>query len=290
MNKDNNTGRSLSLKIISTIIVLAIFPFVIPAVEILVSIIIQMSAGAKSEALNYSIFILMWIIILLLLCIKPFRPILKTFGHSASGNNYKKFLIGIGIGFVMNAVCVAVAVLHHDVSLNFVCFEPISLFIIYITVFIQSSAEEALCRGFLYQNLLKNWGPIVAVIGNGVIFATMHIGNDGMTFLAWLGMILVSTLFSMMVYSMNSMWCAMAAHTTWNYTQNIIFGLPNSGSPSNYSIFAAVEGSERNSFAYNAGFGVESSITVLVVICISILGIYLWSRKYGKEPLNVWEE
>ena len=56
---------------------------------------------------------------------------------------------------------------------------------------------------------------------------------------------------SLMVYYMDSLWCAFAVHTAWNFTQNILFGLPNSGINVPYSVFKLNAATARDSFAYN---------------------------------------
>lgn len=46
--------------------------------------------------------------------------------------------------------------------------------IIFLTVFVQSSAEELLCRGFLYQRLRRSYKhPAVAIVGNSALFADL---------------------------------------------------------------------------------------------------------------------
>lgn len=58
------------------------------------------------------------------------------------------------------------------IALSFVTFQPITLIFLFMAFFIQSSAEELLCRGFLYQRLLKSYGkPMVAIVGNALQFA-----------------------------------------------------------------------------------------------------------------------
>ena len=89
--------------------------------------------------------------------------------------------------------------------------------------------------------------------------------------------------FGAMILYFDSIWMAMGCHTTWNFTQNILLGLPNSGSVSSYSIFVLDRNSARGSFAYDVGFGLEGSIMSIVVQVISLaLMIYVY-RKYAKN-------
>ena len=151
-------------------------------------------------------------------------------------------------------------------------------------MWIQSAAEELICRVFLYQKLLKSYQkPAVAIIGNAFLFALLHMMNPGVTILSLLNIFLVGILFSLVVYYFESVWCAFAIHTLWNFTQNILFGLPNSGLVSLYSVFRLDASTARDSFAYNVAFGVEGTVfTDLVMIAAVVLVIFL-GRKYQKR-------
>ena len=248
------------------------------------------STNVGSTILRYLSFAGIWILaILYMLCTKKNRPIIKTLGKSAAGNTWRNLLLGIGIGFGLNGICILAAWLHKDIVLYYDTFQPGYLLLIFIAVFIQSSAEELLCRGFLYQRLLRSYKkPVVAIIGNALLFALLHLLNEGVTVLSILNILVVGILFSFIVYYMDSLWCAMAVHTAWNFTQNIIFGLPNSGMLSSYSVFRLDTKTAKNSFAYDVGFGIEGTLLASVVLILACVGIYLWGRKHGKRPCDIW--
>lgn len=238
----------------------------------------------------YLSFIGIWILALLYMRFtKKNRPILSAIGKKASGNNWKYLLLGFFIGFLLNGICVLAAWLHKDITLYYDSFRPLYFVIIFFAVFVQSSAEELICRGFLYQRLRRSYqNPAIAIVGSSLLFAVLHLLNDGITALSVLNIFVVGILFSFMVYYMDSIWCAMAMHAAWNFTQNILFGLPNSGIVSPYSVFRLDASTANNSFAYNVGFGIEGTLfadTVLILACICI---YLWGRKYGKESLDIY--
>ncbi|MDE6110814.1 MAG: CPBP family intramembrane metalloprotease [Eubacterium sp.] len=249
------------------------------------------SSDIGSTILRYSSFAGIWVLtILYMRFTKKNRPILKTLGRSVSGNTLKNLLLGIGIGFGLNGICILAAWLHKDIVLHYDTFQPGYLLLIFIAVFIQSSAEELVCRGFLYQRLMRSYKkPVIAIIGNALLFALLHLLNAGVTALSVLNILIVGILFSFIVYYMDSLWCAMAVHAAWNFTQNIIFGLPNSGMAASYSVFRLDIETANNSFAYDIGFGVEGTLFVSVVLIAACVGIYVWGRKHGKKPCNIWE-
>ena len=229
----------------------------------------------------YLSFLGIWIIsILYMRFTKKNRPILLAVGSKASGNNAKNLLTGLCIGFVLNGICVAMAWLHKDIVLYYDSFQPIYFVIIFIAVFVQSSAEELVCRGFLYQRLRRSYRhPAIAIIGSSLLFAILHLGNEGVTVLSVLNIFIVGILFSFMVYYMDSLWCAMAMHAAWNFTQNILFGLPNSGVVSPYSVFRLDASAAKSSFAYNVGFGIEGTLFADIILILACICMYLWGRK-----------
>lgn len=245
---------------------------------------------AAVTAAMYLSFIGIWTLTLLYLRFtKKNRPILQAVGRNAAGNNWKNLLLGTALGFGLNGICILAAWINKDISLYYDSFRPVSFVIIFIAVFVQSSAEELVCRGFLYQRLRRSYqNPAVAIIGNSLLFALLHLTNEGVTILSVLNIFIVGILFSFIVCYMDSLWCAMAMHASWNFTQNILFGLPNSGIVSPYSVFRLDTSAARDSFAYNVGFGIEGTLFADMVLVLACICMYLWGRKTGRKPVSVW--
>jgi len=237
----------------------------------------------------YFSFIGIWVVLLLYFFIPGNRPIFGAIWKKCKGNTLKNLGIGLLIGFGTNAFCILCAVLNKDIFLYYSGANVFALLGIFIAVFIQSSAEELLCRGFLYQRLRRGYKhPAVAIIGNSVLFAFLHIFNPGVKPIAIISIVVVGILYSLLVYYCDSIWMPMAAHAGWNYTQSIIFGLPNSGLVSLFSIFKMDAASAKDSFAYSTSFGVEATILAvgLNILCCIIV-IYL-GRKNNKKPTDIW--
>ena len=151
-------------------------------------------------------------------------------------------------------------------------------------VFVQSSAEELVCRGFMYQRFLKSYGkPSIAIVGNALFFGVLHLSNEGVTFLSLVNIFLFGILFSFIVYYMDSIWCAFAVHTAWNFMQNILFGLPNSGIVVPYSMFKLEAGTAANSFAYHVGFGIEGTLLANAVLLAAGIAMYFWGKRVKKN-------
>ena len=96
---------------------------------------------------------------------------------------------------------------------------------------------------------------------------------------------------SLLVYYWDSLWAAIWTHTAWNFSQSIVFGLPNSGIVSKYSVFKLEAASARDGIFYNTSFGVEGSLgaNVLIGIIIAVILTYAFATKRG-EKMDYWEE
>ena len=232
-----------------------------------------------------------WIIaIIYLLLVKSDKPILRAFGWEPRGNTVKMALWGLLIGLGMNALCVGIAVFHGDIQLSFSSFPVLKLLIILLSVFAQSGGEELLCRGVLYQRLRKGYrNPWVAILVNPIVFVLMHILLPGITVWAVLSIYLVGVTFGLMVYYLDSLWMAMAAHAAWNFTQNFIFGLPNSGSVYDLAIFKLNSATARTSLCYNVEFGVEASVTAVLAFAFASAILLCLGKKKNLKSLDVWE-
>lgn len=244
------------------------------------------STGYWSTFFMYFGFIGTWIVFMLeFLIVKKDRPILKALWTAPKGNNIKYLGIGFLIGFGLNIICAIVAVLNKDISLHYDSFNFIKLLLLFIAVFIQSSAEEMVCRGFIFQRLRRGYRhPAVAIILNSLLFTSMHLFNPGASVISMTTVLAAGLLFSLMVYYMDSIWCAMAAHTAWNFTQNLILGLPNSGMVSPVSVFKLDAATAKSSFAYSVEFGLEGSITAITVMIIT--GVVIIVLYHKKEITN----
>lgn len=250
---------------------------------------IGFSKGALDTFNLYMDFAIVALLVLIVFYVfKGNRPMFKILTKEVKGNTLKNALLGLLIGGGMNAFCILCAWLHGDVQLSFSSFSLLPLVMIAGAVLIQSGTEELVCRGYLYQKLLKSYkNPVFAIVFNAVFFAAIHLTNPGVSPFALANIVVSGILFGMMVYYLDSFWCAACAHAAWNFTQNIIFGLPNSGKLVDFSILTLNAGA-KNSLFYNTAFGIEATVIATLVMVAVCVGIYLWAKKHPKQPTDIW--
>ena len=238
----------------------------------------------------YAKFIVFWILYPVFVLIPKYnRPMVKGLAFGKGRNPVKWILIGALLGFGTNGLCILMSVLMGDIKISFNSFSPGILLLFLVAICIQSGAEEIICRSYIYQKLRRRYKtPWVAIIFNSAFFALMHVFNPGITFVSVLQIIIVGMIFALFVYDFDCLWAAIAMHTTWNFTQSILFGLPNSGIVSAYSLFKLDAASARNGFFYNVNFGVEGSIGSVVVLAIPLVILIVIAVKKG-EKTDLWE-
>ena len=258
--------------------------------HILMNVLGVYDSDLGSTAGMYFLFIGIWAVLFLNALIKKNRPLFKAYGTGCAGNNVKNLLIGYLIGFGMNGLAILMAWMHGDIYMYFDRFELVPFLILFVAVFVQSAAEEMVCRGFIYQRVLRTYRDKfwLAVIVNSVFFGAIHLGNDGISALAIVDLVVTGFLFTAMIYYFDSLWMAMAAHAGWNFTQSILAGLPNSGMVVPYSVFKLDAATARDSFFYNVAFGVEGTVPAIAIQVVVLAAIVMIGRKMDGRPTDIW--
>ena len=134
----------------------------------------------------------------------------------------------------------------------------------------------------MYERINVHYPLWVAILVNGCFFGTLHIFNDGAGFLPIFDIVICGLGFSLAKWYTGSIWVPMGIHTAWNFTQNYLFGLPNSGLVSEASVFGLDAANARTSLIYDATFGIEGGVPA--VFADAILGIVclLLAAKKGR--------
>jgi len=289
------TDQFLIATILSVLILMVSSFFNTRATKLLPEKALLKMLGDSKDALtflyDYYGFITIWVgFFLVVLIFRSNRPMLKGIKYDGHGNSIKGLLIGLALGFGTNGFCILMSVLMGDIHLSYSGFRLAPFAVFLICVFIQSAAEEIADRWYLYQKLRRRYkNPWFAIVINALVFMALHLLNPGISVLAVIQLFAVGMVFSELVYYYNGLWIAMAFHAGWNFTQSILFGLPNSGIVSAFSIFKLEAASGTNGIFYNVAFGVEGSPGAVVLISLVGVAIYLINRGKG-EYTDVWAE
>ena len=215
----------------------------------------------------------------------PEEDLLAEF-YGRSRNGIGKLWIGILLGFLTNLFCILLALIHGDIKLYFeASVSQIPLFIFaLVSVCIQSSAEELWCRGFLYERLHERFPLWVPIVINGILFGLLHVFNPGATVLSIVSIVVCGLSYSLLRWYTGSIWVAMGIHTGWNFTQNYLFGLPNSGLVSEVSLFHLDAANGISNLIYDFGFGVEGALPAVFMDALVGVICLLLAKRDGRLP------
>ncbi len=277
--------ESLILMTIGTVIgsSLYLLPRIFPSLS---------SSDVWATGVEYALSWGIWPVVILASAFIPHdRICFPHIGRKAEGNRPAFFALGLLSGFLMNAFCASLALLRGKIHLSFDSFSLLPFFLLLAAVFLQSGAEELACRVFVMRRLEGVYSsPVPAIIINSVFFSFLHIFNDGISVTGIINNFAFGILLSFIAFYYDSFWCAAALHTAWNFTQNILFGLPNSGTFMPYSVFRLDSASSSVSFFYDPGFGIEGSVLSCLVVSSAAAFVFLFGRRRVRGPAPSEEE
>lgn len=208
------------------------------------------------------------------------REILKTFSWKYRNNGVKTLLWGMAVGFVLNGILIVLMVLTGDASFSFSEFLFFPLLAVLAGGIVQCSCEELLYRGYIYQYLKDRCGVAAAVLVGSVTFLLGHFGNlmyYGFAPAFLMNIFLLGVVFALMMRKTGSFWFACGVHTMWNFTQQYLFGLPNSGVTSLGAVF--VGDVADNSFFFDSVFGIEGSWGCTVILGLLTVWLLIMEQK-----------
>ncbi len=135
---------------------------------------------------------------------------------------------------------------------------------------IQGPAEEVLFRGYILENVRDQWGVPWAVGVSTVSFALIHVANPAFGLLPLINLLLfgLGTALYKIFLDGNQLWGVFAIHAIWNWLQQVVFGLPNSGIASvpDNALFTVTPDTSLPDLFWGGGFGPEGTILGTLVL------------------------
>lgn len=194
----------------------------------------------------------------------------------------KDYLIGFGMGFVLFSATVLLCVLTGAIKVNgFSGTFSIGVFVLFTVGFmLQGMSEEVICRGYLMVSIGRRYSMWVAILSNALIFAALHLLNNGISVLAFINLVLYGIFASLYFIERGSIWGIAAFHSVWNLVQGNFWGLRVSGIVTECSVFRSTLTDNRD--IINGGaFGPEGGLAVTIVLAVGI--VFLLKRIQDKK-------
>ena len=146
--------------------------------------------------------------------------------------------------------------------------------------------EELVLRGIVLR-ILEHWlGTWMALATSAALFGVIHLGNEGATWISTLTIALTGGLILGLAYILTrSVWLAVGIHFGVNAAEGGLLGLPVSGQETHGVFTTDVSGPD---LLTGGAFGVESSVTVLVVGLVFAFVLLRRVRRYGQIVPPPW--
>ena len=184
---------------------------------------------------------------------------------------FSEYGIGLAVGLTMFSAVIGLGVLFGGFSYAGVTVAGVvpMLLLMFVGYMIQGASEELLCRGYLCVSISRRSPVAVAILANSVLFALLHLANDGISWLAMLNLILFGVFASIYMIRRGNLWGICAIHSVWNFAQGNLFGLQVSGMEMNTSVFSFTQ-KEGKTIINGGAFGPEGGVCVTIVLVVSI--------------------
>ena len=201
---------------------------------------------------------------------------LATLGFRKKGA-FKEYLLGAATGFLAFSAAVLICVITGTVKIEEGLSETFTMgmFVLFVLGFmIQGMAEEVLCRGYFMVSLGRRNPMWAAILLNALVFAAMHLLNDGISVLAFINLVLYGIFISLYFMKRGNIWVAGGFHSVWNLAQGNIYGILVSGMRSDCTLLKSttVQGRE---IVNGVAFGIEGGLAMTIVCLAGILFLVL---------------
>jgi membrane protease YdiL (CAAX protease family) len=152
------------------------------------------------------------------------------------------------------------------------------LFAFFIGFLLQGMSEEVMLRGYFMVSVASRAPMLVAILANSLIFALLHLMNNGVTSLSMVNLTLFGVFASVYTLKSSSLWGICAIHSIWNFAQGNIFGIAVSGQRIDASVFS-FSPTESGALINGGSFGLEGGLAVTAVLLTGIIATMLFKGR-----------
>lgn len=223
------------------------------------------------------------ILLAMLFCKLIQKRKMSTLGFVKKGM-LKEYGIGLIVGFVIFSLAVLFCAVTGSLKLSGISstFAILPFILFFAGYMIQGMAEEVLCRGYLMVSIGRRYPMWVAVLLNSLFFAALHLGNAGMSVLAFINLTLFGIFASIYFIKRGSIWGIGAIHSIWNFVQGNFYGIKVSGMETSCTVFDSLV-VDGKSLINGGDFGLEGGLAVTIVLVIVTVILLLMPAKYKEE-------
>ncbi|MBQ6569802.1 MAG: CPBP family intramembrane metalloprotease [Clostridia bacterium] len=201
-----------------------------------------------------------------------------------------EYAVGLLVGLVIFSAAVGIGVLTGalEVSLPAKGIDYLWIAIVFLGFLVQGMAEEVMCRGYFMVSISRKYSLPVAIIVSALVFAALHLGNDGMAPLAFVNIFLFGVFAAIYFIKRGSIWGIAAIHSIWNFAQGNIYGIKVSGMDTGDSFLSTVF-NESGELFNGGAFGLEGGLCVTIVLVVGIIAVSFLKGKNVPAAVEIKE-
>lgn len=212
---------------------------------------------------------------------------MTTVGFQKPGMR-KEYLCGMAVGFGIFSVAVLICMVTGSLKIRGLSATfSVGIFLLFLVGYlVQGMAEEVLCRGYFLVSVSRRYPLAVGIAANALLFAALHLLNDGISVLAFINLVLFGVFASIYFIKRGNIWGVGALHSIWNLAQGNFYGIRVSGMQTSCSVLTSemVAGREL----INGGdFGLEGGLAVTIVLVLgSLILLMTRQQRYTEESIS----
>ena len=198
----------------------------------------------------------------------------------------QRLLLGIAAGSVIFSVAVAAAAALGVYRITGAGDATDLLPALISSAMFPAVSEELVFRGILFRWIEDFGGSWVALLLTSAFFGASHLLNPHATPIAAIGIAFEAGVMLGAAYMLTrSLWLPMGIHAAWNFAQGEVYDIPVSGTHVHGLLTAKLEGPP---LLTGAGFGLEASLTAIVVATLFGLWLVLLAVRKGEVMQPRW--
>lgn len=208
------------------------------------------------------------------------RPI-RTLGFF-KGHIWLNLLKGWGLGTLLLLVSFLGTYLLGGLEFVKVDFSQKTLLYILSLIpfwFIQGGTEELVTRGWLLQTVTNRLNLSWGIAISSSLFSMLHLGNQGVTALSLISIVLVGVLLALYMLKTDNIWGVAALHGAWNFAQGNLVGVAVSGQDAGASLLHFQARSGVPDWLSGGAFGLEGNLVTCLVLLVGIIILRLQLKK-----------
>ena len=208
------------------------------------------------------------------------RPI-RTLGFF-KGHIWLNLLKGWGLGTLLLLVSFLGTYLLGGLEFVKVDFSQKTLLYILSLIpfwFIQGGTEELVTRGWLLQTVTNRLNLSWGIAISSSLFSMLHLGNQGVTALSLISIVLVGVLLALYMLKTDNIWGVAALHGAWNFAQGNLVGVAVSGQNAGGSLLHFQARSGVPDWLSGGAFGLEGNLVTCLVLLVGIVILRLQLKK-----------